>query len=657
MIIDSVFLDDNFYFKISNSSHLLNNKRIKISFKRLNYIQKDALILIPFYELEKVNKLDEIENIFKKYNFKYTLSEKLKNEESNYQREEELFDIFSNKAKLIRNNEFKDNPEIVKDLSDFRKVIYEKLERRLYKLQELSAFHMAFTQNSCNFAVPGAGKTSIVYGAYAYLNSLDKEDKRYVEKLLVIGPLSSFKPWEDEYEACFGHTTTFQRLSGGIDKEIRLQHLHSSNPAEVTLISHGGVDSLKEDIKAFLRNYNTMIVVDEAHKIKNYTGQWGTSVTEISKEAYSRIALTGTPVPNGYQDIYNIFKFIYPFKFKKIIGFNYQNLLDLSNHINDNSERVDKLKNNLSPYFIRIKKSDLNLPPKVENPPILVEMDEIQREVYDFIFNEYLPDLKNFSSSRSNEILTKAKLIRLRQVVTNPSLILRPITETLEHFNEDNNYEIIKNIEGPSMDDSELINKLKYYSENIIPNKFQEVVKLLNGTILPNKVIIWTIFVQNATQLRDFLITKGINSQLLIGSVPQDERELIIKKFNNPNNNEFSVVIANPFCVAESISLHKGCHNAIYLERDYNCANFLQSKDRIHRVGLDQNQITNYYYILTKHPNSIDEVIDNRLAEKIKRMENIINDEIPLFNLVSDNNDLDLIEDLIKLHDEELAKI
>ena len=38
-------------------------------------------------------------------------------------------------------------------------------------------------------------------------------------------------------------------------------------------------------------------------------------------------------------------------------------------------------------------------------------------------------------------------------------------------------------------------------------------------------------------------------------------------------------------------------------------------------------------------------------------MENIINDEIPLFNLVSDNNDLDLIEDLIKLHDEELAKI
>ena len=175
-------------------------------------------------------------------------------------------------------------------------------------------------------------------------------------------------------------------------------------------------------------------------------------------------------------------------------------------------------------------------------------------------------------------------------------------------------------------------------------------ILLLNNSILPDKAIIWTIFVQNANQLKKYLDKNGIKSELLIGSVSQDNREEIVKKFNNPENNEFSVVIANPFCVAESISLHKGCHNAIYLERDYNCANFLQSKDRIHRVGLDPGQITNYYYILTSHPHSIDFVIDKKLADKIKRMENIINDEIPLFNLVSDNNDLDLIEDLIKLH-------
>src|SRR5690606_33133049 len=96
-------------------------------------------------------------------------------------------------------------------------------------LQLLSAFHMTFSQNSCNFAVPGAGKTSIVYGAYAYLKQLPKEDSRHVDKLLVIGPLSSFAPWENEYEECFGKAVVSQRLSGDstISRERKEEHLYS----------------------------------------------------------------------------------------------------------------------------------------------------------------------------------------------------------------------------------------------------------------------------------------------------------------------------------------------------------------------------------------------------------------------------------------------
>ena len=66
---------------------------------------------------------------------------------------------------------------------------------------------MAFAQNSCNFSVPGAGKTSIVYGAYNYLKSLPINDPKRIDKLLIIGPLSSFAPWEKEYFATFGKTT------------------------------------------------------------------------------------------------------------------------------------------------------------------------------------------------------------------------------------------------------------------------------------------------------------------------------------------------------------------------------------------------------------------------------------------------------------------
>ena len=191
------------------------------------------------------------------------------------------------------------------------------------------------------------------------------------------------------------------------------------------------------------------------------------------------------------------------------------------------------------------------------------------------------------------------------------------------------------------------MSKIYNYQKIETPKKFVEVKKLLEEKILANngKAIIWTIFIQNAKQLQEYLINNCIASKLLIGEVEQTDREVIIDKFNDPNNSEFQVVIANPFAVSESISLHKGCHNAIYMERDYNCSNFLQSKDRIHRYGLPENQETNYYYILSK--DSIDGVINDKLREKIKRMEKIIDEDIPLFTRINDSDETDLIKALI----------
>ena len=104
----------------------------------------------------------------------------------------------------------------------------------------------------------------------------------------------------------------------------------------------------------------------------------------------------------------------------------------------------------------------------------------------------------------------------------------------------------------------------------------------------------------------------------------------------------FRVIIANPFAVAESISLHKACHNAIYLERSFNCAHFIQSKDRIHRYGLPKDTETNYFYIVSE--NSIDEVVDERLKRKEERLLDLIESmPIPLFdNATEDGGDEDI---------------
>lgn len=639
------------FILINCVDRLIDDKRLIMSLKRLGYIVDHSNILIPFEEKSKIKTLEELQDLLLKFGFKRNLSQEIIDEVQSYERENQYFVEFSEKARNIRDNRFKDFPQLTKDFEIFKDVLKQEVERRLYPLQLLSSFHMAFSQNACNFAVPGAGKTSIVYGAYSYLKQLPPTDPRHVNRLLVIGPLSSFAPWENEYTECFGRKVRSLRLSGNsmISREKKEEHLYSGNPAELTLIFHGGVKNLQKEIIDFLKTYPTMVVVDEAHRIKNPQGIWGKSAVEISKEAKSRIVLTGTPVPNGYEDLYNLFQFIYPFKFKSILGYHYTNLVDMTKNNSFDDQRVKQFTENISPFFIRIKKRDLELPPK-EEKNIFIEMSQHQREIYDFIETGYIQSFKDNPNGSVKDILNRAKLIRLRQASTNPSLLELPLKNAL--INNPELDEVDPNVRFTDysdefIDDSEFFFRVCNYAELETPQKFIEVKEIIEKNIISQKekVIIWTIFIQNAKDLQHYLLKNAIKSKLLIGETPQEEREKIITRFNNPENLDFQVIIANPFAVAESISLHKGCHNAIYLERDYNCSNFLQSKDRIHRVGLPKGQLTRYYYVISK--NSIDTVIDKKLQAKVARMESIIDEEIPLFSRLNDDDETDIIKALI----------
>ena len=646
----TIHVDHNIsnFVLVGCSKQLISDKRLKMSLKRIGFSISGPDILIPFEEKTKISTLDEIQRLLSKFGFSESLTKETIEDVQSFEREKTLFKEFSEKARSIRNDEFDQNPQLVEDFRDFQSILKKEMERTLFPLQLLSAFHMSFSQNSCNFAVPGAGKTSIVFGAYAYLKQLPKENPRHVDKLLVIGPLSSFAPWENEYKECFGKKVNSQRLSGDatISRERKEEHLYSGNPSELTLIFHGGVFSLQKEIIDFLKTNSTMVVVDEAHRIKNPDGVWGKSVIE---EAKSRIILTGTPVPNRYEDLYNLYQFIYPYKFKDILGFHFANLRDMTLNESTENSRVKKFTENISPFFIRIKKDDLNLPPIEENL-IEVEMNSHQRVIYDFIEAEYIKSFEKDSGGSIKDVLNRAKLIRLRQASTNPALLARPLKDSLLNnpdFDEVDFNARFTDYSDEYIDDSEFFHRVCNYSQYETPQKFIETKDIIEKNVLAKneKVIVWTIFIHNAKELQEYLLSYDIQSKLLIGETKQSERELIISKFNDPENVEFQVVIANPFAVAESISLHKGCHNAIYLERDYNCSNFLQSKDRIHRVGLPDDQITKYYYILSR--NSIDVVIEQRLQIKIERIEKIIDDDIPLFARMNDDDETDLIKALI----------
>ena len=90
-------------------------------------------------------------------------------------------------------------------------------------------------------------------------------------------------------------------------------------------------------------------------------------------------------------------------------------------------------------------------------------------------------------------------------------------------------------------------------------------------------------------------------------------------------------MIANPAACAESISLHKTCQHAIYYDLTYNCAQYLQSLDRIHRVGGSELIEANYYFL--QYENSIDQDILSNLNRKSERMSRIIDQDYQIYSL------------------------
>lgn len=601
----------------------------------LRYSQTDDRLIVEVED--DINKsIDRIKKICGYISAELNFSGRVSDAVASYALEEEKFSEFAEKARSIRDNQC--------DREDFQ-VFIDSISRNLsnrslYELQLLSAYHLAFSQNACNFSVPGAGKTSVVYGAFAYLSNLPENDKKYVDKLLIISPLSAFGPWELEYEECFGIKPSTKRLNGKVGLEDKKQYLYSVNPARITLLSYASVPSLKEELIYFLRNNKVMVVLDEAHKIKNtHGGVMATGVLDIAPYCSARVVLTGTPAPNGFEDLYNLYKFIWPTK--KVIPYEVYQLRDMSKTESD--PRVASLLQNIEPFFIRVKKSDLGIPQAIEHEPIIVPMGETQRRIYDVIEKKYMSEIVSSKDDWFRQDLVKARLLRLMQAATNPNLLSVPLS----------NFASVEGFDSAAVaEDSSLIADILQFASHETPAKFVKVRELIEKIIAEGgKVVVWAIYIKNILDFEKYLASYGIACKTLYGATPiatgdedEDEvetREKIIAEFHKPDSS-FKVIIANPFAVSESISLHKACHNAIYMERSFNAAHFIQSKDRIHRYGLKPETETHYYYILSEE--SVDEVIHNRLIEKETRLRDIIESmPIPLFeNVGLDTGDDDI---------------
>jgi hypothetical protein len=187
--------------------------------------------------------------------------------------------------------------------------------------------------------------------------------------------------------------------------------------------------------------------------------------------------------------------------------------------------------------------------------------------------------------------------------------------------------------------------RLAAYRVSDVPAKSQAALGLVHRIAeRGEKVVCWSNFVPNLDQFSELVRhTATLPCFQIDGRVPAgdealddlpdrlqpnpddtDTRERIIEQFLGTSGP--AVLVTNPASCSESISLHSNCHNAVYLDRTYDCALFLQSIDRIHRLGLPEGARVQIHILLATLDGraTVDHLVDQALQRKETKMKRLL---------------------------------
>ena len=471
--------------------------------------------------------------------------------------------------------------------------------------QKLSVLHTLCIGNSANFSVPGSGKTWMAYSSFFKM----KDEQDIVDKLLIIGPKVAYTAWVKEYEKMTGEMPEMLRIAG--DRSRRQQIFSNAtelvSTPEIFFINYAMLSRELSNIIELLQKYRFLVIADESHHFKNIKSDRAQAIARITEHCTRKMILTGTMMPKELLDIYTQFDFLTT---EQAILPNIDRFKMLYRNDDPGSNRI--LSELLNPFFFRVSKSRLNLPPQTFNPPTVIEMYPIQRRIYDVVANvvkrldqQYRKDLVALNQWR------RRALVFLIEAATDPSL--------LPHRNQ---------FGLAITDETDDLDMLLADYENIEtenpPRKLAKTIELTEQTLQNNeKVVIWCSFIKTIKKLEGLFADKDIQTRTIWGEVPADEEE--DEDDNRPKridewreSGDINVLIANPATLAESVSLHQECHHAIYVDRTFNGGHYMQSLERIHRVGLVPDTVTKYDIIQAEL--SIDQIISERLEFKRENM-------------------------------------
>ncbi len=534
--------------------------------------------------------------------------------------QEILSEISDNRKKnLVKIEQLKKLKEETSDnqLIEFSKAL-TFLKRKLTNHQLLSCYHLFNSQSAANFSVPGSGKTSVVL---TYYEKLRLENK--VNAIFLIGPKNCYYSWKNEFIETLGRDPKLNILDKKFSERVNIY----KNPVKSEIYAcHFSTNSNDLDfIKIFSSNNNFLLVIDEAHNIKKIGGKWSMAALELSKMSNYKVVLTGTPMPQQHKDFYNYLDFLYGDN--EILSAKDKAEIDILVEKKNLIQASTLLREKISPFYVRVTKNDLNLSKQVFNKPKLIKMNPIEEKIHDAIITK----IKNYPIKKYHENkelikkIRRARILRLRQNCSYVKNLITAIPNDIKEGDE-NLTDGIANLIS-SYDERETPAKIEYLKNFIIP-----IVKK------NKKILIWSSHLKTIDLIKKHLILENINLEIITGKTELKKRDDIKIKFNDKNSN-LDVIVANPQACSESISLHKACHNAVYYDQNYNTAEFIQSMDRIHRVGGSTTEDVHYDFL--QYENSVDEEVYKRVFEKADRQMRVIEEENIMFDLNYNEDDID----------------
>lgn len=426
-----------------------------------------------------------------------------------------------------------------------------------------------------NFSVPGSGKTTMTYALYALM-----KDAGMVDRMLVVAPQSAYEAWQEEAVACFVEPPA-----------VELSPRSPRRDSEVVVLNYERVSSgaTRAAIDKWGSGHRFLVVFDEAHRAKRgEVGLHGRGARDLAGLAARRMVLTGTPMPNGLDDLREVLDLAWPGQGAR-----------LASPDTPGAERS----------WVRITKEHLDL------EPARVSIEKVQLDAgHALLYASLVDRLIDDEGGLADTTAARAAIMRLIAVASNPMLLRRDDEAALAWP------------EAPPLGTS-LEQLLIDLPSAALPAKMLAVARhaekhAAQGT----KLLVWTNFVGNVRELEQLLAP--YSPAVVTGATPRHDpaartdRVRELAKFRH--DDKCSVLIATPQTLGEGISLHKECQAQIHMDRTFNAGLYLQALDRTHRVGMPAGTTAEVTLLIAE--DTIDERIDSALRAKLRDMDAVMMD-------------------------------